>query len=406
MKRTGKKLASLALALILLLAVLPGGVLAASLTVNSITADKTAPAVGDTITWTATASGGTGSYRYCFYVFRDGKITERGSYGVSNTYSYTPTLGGAYTVRVYVKDSANTTVNKMSAPLSVAFSPITVNVAADKPRVMVNETVRWTATASGGTGSYKYCFYVFKDGKIFKRGSYTASNTYPFTPSQAGKYTVRVYVKDSAGTVQTKEGGQSVAFVPIVVTSLEPLTTWGLVTESTNWEAVATGGTGGLEYNFYLFRGGQIETRSGWQSDPYFSDIVLWPGTYTCRVYVRDKAGTQVCYDSTAIASYGAAEDSTIFIDSLEPNVMEAFIADCVTWTADAHGGFPYNNLQYNFYIFRNGKIETRSGWQSSNTYDYLQIYEGNWTARVYVRDEMGQVEIFNSTTVVFVHGI
>ena len=394
MKRTGKRLASLALALILLLAVLPGGVLAADLKVNSISADKPSATVGQKITWTATASGGTGSYRYCFYVFKDNKILERGSYGTANTYSYTPTAGGSYTVRVYVKDSANTAVNKMSTAITVSAAPITVSLTVDKTRAAVNEKITWTATASGGTGSYKYCFYLFKDGKIKERGSYGAAKIKAYTPTETGTYTVRVYVKDSAGTAKTQEGGQSVVFAPIVVTSLEPDKTEGMEGDYITWTASAAGGTGGLEYCFYVYRSlgkrqHEVIKKTGWSAETTCDVYGSYMGGYDCRVYVRDKAGTKVSYDCPTTVSLEMFNDYSLYVWSFKPDVTSDPVTGYFVWELDA-GSAGQLTYEFCFYVFCNGKVVERGPWQDQQWYSYNATEFGAYTCRVYWRDKEG----------------
>ena len=90
MKRM-KKLLSLFLVFALVLGLCALSALAAGrLTVASLEADKTAAAVGDTVTWTASASGGVGALRYAFYVYRGGERIYQGRYGTQPSFSYTP----------------------------------------------------------------------------------------------------------------------------------------------------------------------------------------------------------------------------------------------------------------------------------------------------------------------------
>ena len=114
-----KKCLSLFLCLILLFGLLPMAApvraadsAPAGLAVTSVTADKTSAAPGETITWTASASGGSGTLKYCFYVYKDGTAVQKGSYGTARTCSYTPTAPGTYTVKVFVKDGAGTSASK------------------------------------------------------------------------------------------------------------------------------------------------------------------------------------------------------------------------------------------------------------------------------------------------------
>ena len=111
----------------------------------------------------------------------------------------TPAAPGTYTVRVYVKDSNNTATSKdNAAPVTVTASviPVILSATANKTVSGVGQPVTWTASATGGSGILRYCFYVFKDGTIAERGSYGTSKIYTYTPSAPGTYTVRVYVKD------------------------------------------------------------------------------------------------------------------------------------------------------------------------------------------------------------------
>ena len=185
-------------------------VAASPLTIGSITANTASAATGATITWTASASGGVGTLQYCFYIFKDGKILERGSYGSARTYSFKATAAGTYTARVYVKDASGTAINKTSGNTAVAAAITISSVKSSVASTVHGNPVTWTAAASGGSGSLQYCFYVFKDGKVVQRGSYGSARTLTYTPAAAGKYTVRVYVKDAAGTVATLDNAAAV----------------------------------------------------------------------------------------------------------------------------------------------------------------------------------------------------
>ncbi len=388
MRKTIKKTASLALILILLLSVLPGSVLAASLTVSSITASKTAVNAGEAVTWTAAASGGTGSYRYCFYIFKDGAILERGSYGTASTRTYTPEAGGVYTVRVYVKDSSNTVANKTGGAVTVTGVPIAVDLTVSKTAANAGEAVTWTAAASGGTESFKYCFYIFKNGAILERGSYGAASTRTYTPEEGGVYTVRVYVKDSSGKVETKTGGQCTVTAPLALVSFEPMFSELPDGNENSWTVNVTGGAGPLKYCFYIFRNGKIWERGSYSSNNTYTCTLPIIGTYTARVYVKDAAGTVTTFECDTPVDCFTAHYEPITVTSVRPNVSytEVLRGQYITWTAVASGG--YGDLEYCFYLFINGEIVSRNPWSTDNTLT-LEILDAGQTyhIRVYVRD-------------------
>ena len=204
-----KKLFSLFLCLVLLFGLLPMTAparAAAALAVSSVKADKTSANVGSTVTWTATASGGSGTLKYYFNVYKDGTKVASRAYSASNTFSYTPAEAGNYKVRVYVKDADGTKVSKLSAAVTAA--PLTLSsVKADKTSANVGEAVTWTASASGGTGTLKYYFILYKDGSRIATRSYSTAKTFSYIPTEPGTYKVRVYVKDANGTKVSKLSG-------------------------------------------------------------------------------------------------------------------------------------------------------------------------------------------------------
>ena len=113
---------------------------------------------------------------------------------------------GTYTVRVYAKDGSAAALQANSGN-TVVSSPLELkSVTADKSSAAPGETITWTVSAEGGT-SVKYCFYLFKDGKILERGAYGTGKTFRYTVSTAGTYTVRVYGKDGSAAALQLTGG-------------------------------------------------------------------------------------------------------------------------------------------------------------------------------------------------------
>ncbi len=101
----------LQLPLFLGLAAIAASPLSAQIGVN-LTPNLPSPQpVGTTISWTATATGGTGTYEYQFSAEGVGQpLQVRQDYSPLNTWSWTPsTLDGSFTVTVAVKDTSNDT---------------------------------------------------------------------------------------------------------------------------------------------------------------------------------------------------------------------------------------------------------------------------------------------------------
>ena len=93
---------------------------AAAPTISSVKAGVTSAKTGETITWTAKASGGTGTLQYYFILYKDGTKVKTQAYSTKNTFSYAPTKAGSYKVKVYVKDATGEKVYKTSAKITVS----------------------------------------------------------------------------------------------------------------------------------------------------------------------------------------------------------------------------------------------------------------------------------------------
>ena len=87
-----------------------------------------------------------------------------------------------------------------------AAEPVIDSVAADRTAAKPGETVTWTAGASGGSGTLRYCFCVYKDGAVLEKGRYGDENSFSFTPSEAGSYAAKAFVRDGEGTKTSRMG--------------------------------------------------------------------------------------------------------------------------------------------------------------------------------------------------------
>ena len=241
--------------------------------VSSVTldADKTSPAplatVG-TVRWTASASGGSGSYDYQFWV-RDlaGNWAIAQAFGNGDTFDWIPSAAGNWSVVVWAKNLGSSA--QYEAYQGVGFQvlneqPVTaVSLSANKtspaPLATVG-TVRWTASASGGSGSYDYQFWV-RDlaGNWAIAQAFGNGDTFDWIPSAAGNWSVVVWAKNLGSSAQY-EAYQGVGFQvlneqPVTAVSLSanktspaPLATVGTV----RWTASASGGSGSYDYQFWV----------------------------------------------------------------------------------------------------------------------------------------------------------
>ena len=104
-------------------------------------------------------------------------------------------------MKVYVKDSAGAKSCKTSGKIAVTLGPPAIlSVKAGKTSSAVGEKLTWTAKAVGSEQPLQYYFILYKNGKKIKTQAYSTKNTFSYTPTKAGTYKVKVYVKDAEGT--------------------------------------------------------------------------------------------------------------------------------------------------------------------------------------------------------------
>lgn len=154
--------------------------------------------IGKNYTITTEATGGSGNYTYNFFVTKGGSsLTQSSS---KNTFSWTPTASGTYSIIVYVTDDAGHSHHD-TATVSVKAMSIT-SIKYNKT-LKKGATVKFTTTVNSGISPYTYKFTIYRNGKkvVLKTGkkSYV---TYTF--KKTGTYKIKVTVKDAKGNSATK----------------------------------------------------------------------------------------------------------------------------------------------------------------------------------------------------------
>ena len=357
------------------------------LTITGVKANKSTAAIGDTVTWTATATGGKSPLQYCFYVYNGSTLVQKGSYGTAKTFSYAPNAAGTWKVKVYVKDAAGATASKAGGEVTVsgASDPLSIrSLTPNKTTAKVGDTITWTATAAGGTAPLKYCFNVYCDGKTVQKGTYGTANTVSYKLTAAGAYTVKVFVKDASGTIVNLTGGNVTAAAdstPLAIKTLKADKSSASVGDTIKWTVTATGGTGTLKYCFYVYNGSAVVQKGTYGTANTVTYAVSSSGTYKVKAFVKDGAGTVV---SLIGGEVDATEPLTITI------IKGSQSGGTITWTANAYGGT--GTLKYCFYVYSGSTVVQKGTYGASNTLTYTPGTTGTFKVKVFVKDGSGKV--------------
>lgn len=153
-------------------------------------ANVTEVQVNQGLTFTASATGGSGVYATYAWNFGDGGTSN----ATNPNHSYATT--GNYTVSLTVTDSLGTTDTKTRTSYITVYAALTAGCSADFTEALVNQSITFTASSTGGKPGYTYA-WDFGDS-----GTSTAANpTHSFAAS--GNYTVSLTVTDALGNTSS-----------------------------------------------------------------------------------------------------------------------------------------------------------------------------------------------------------
>jgi hypothetical protein len=323
--------------------------------------------VGQTKTFTATASGGTGTIHYQWLLGTTAVGTD------SSSYTYTAS-GTSASITCKITDSASTPVSLTSntITISVASTP-TVSIAPSGSFAMdVAQTKTFTATASGGSGIIHYQWLVGATAV----GTDSSSYTYTASGTSAS---ITCKATDSASTPISSTSNTvtiSVAQTPTV--SIAPSGSFSMdVGQTKTFTATASGGTGTIHYQWYVGT-----TVTGTDSSSYTYTASGSSASITCKV--TDSASTPVTsLASNAVTITGAVQPTYPSV-SVTPGSAALNVGQTKTFTTTASGGSG-SYTSYHWYV-----NETAQSGQTASTFSFSATSAGSYSITATVTDSSG----------------
>ncbi len=159
--------------------------------ISSFTASPSSVVLGASVSFSVFASGGTAPYTYAYTGLPAGCVSTNAA-----SFSCVPTAAGNYTVVAKVTDSkslwtsAAATISVTSASGGILISSFGVSPST----AYLNSQVTFSVSATGGTAPYSYSYTGLPSGCLSSNRA-----TLACSPAQSGRFTVSVYVSDTAG---------------------------------------------------------------------------------------------------------------------------------------------------------------------------------------------------------------
>lgn len=352
------------------------------LQLKSIKLDKTQGALGEGVTITANAEGGSGTLNYKFYYKKDGKYALIQAYSTSNTVKWTPNERGNYIVYVDVRDGSGT-IKSGYTSYEVKGDSLTINsFKVDKESVEANTKVSLTANAEGGTGELKYKFYYKNNNKYTKIQDYSTENRATWTPTEDGYYRMYVDVKDESGEVKTKAFDFIVGNVAELKVDFTLSTKSGVVNSPVTINAASNGGVDSVTYKFYYKKDGKYTMIQDYSSKSSIEWTPESEGTYAVYVAVKDASG-KIASKYTNFTVGKGVEISDITLDKTTVKVGDSVK---ITTTATGNSELQYRVAVHDFY----NTWTTLHDFKTSNTTTWKPTIADKYVIWVDVMDEDG----------------
>ena len=162
--------------------------------------------IGESVTVIASAKGGSGTLKYAVYYKKktDTAWISKQNFSTNTTISIKPEKAGDYDICVKVRDE-NGNVEKKYFELNVYYILTNRSLISDTS-IFLGNTVNVHASASGGTGDYKYAVYYKKtsDTKWTVKQDFNKNQSVSVKPAKATEYNICVKVKDGSGSIEKK----------------------------------------------------------------------------------------------------------------------------------------------------------------------------------------------------------
>jgi len=375
-------------------ATLPFGISASTRVTNvSITSDVASPRpYGSPITFTATATGGIAPLQYKWMVFNGAWSMQ--AWTASNTFVWTPTAVGTYSIGVWTKSAGNP-ADAAETPHAIAFTVTTpapvssVSLASGVASPQLSgSTINWTATATGGTAPLQYQWQVFNGSSWQSPTAWSSSNLWAWTPTTPhSSYIVRVNVRGSWNTgaaEATATRAYTISPTPISSVALSALGQFYTTTTMT-FLATPTGGLAPYQYKWFLFVSGSWQAASGWGSRNYFVSGYPVAGSYQVRVWARSAGSTVDAPESFGTVSFSIAAPppfTPVTVSTLASSPHPAGVT--VRYSANVSGGVA--PLRYRWAVSSGGAYSFFTNWSWDPNVNWTPTLAGNYTLRVWVQ--------------------
>ncbi|AYF54245.1 triple tyrosine motif-containing protein [Clostridium botulinum C] len=327
-----------------------------------------------------------------------GKVTCLQDFSTRKSLSYTETNSGKYKLLCLAKDMYSPKKYDDRAILYYNVKPykdvIIDSFLSDmsSPQI-VNANIRFKCIAQGGK-DLRYRFII--EGSKNEDSGYLKENIFNWKPTQCGKYTITLWVKD-VSCRQSYEAESKIEYkideIPrepvkisdVIVNKREDI----LIGDCINIKAIAKGGLK-LLYSFIIKKDNKQYDKISYGKCNYINFTPEEQGKYEIEVRVRDKYSQKEIDASTVVSinayEYIPAKIDYILLDPREYYLIgEQIVINVITTDT--------KNILLKYSLMINGHVVEETDYIKSNRYILTPRCNGKYKIKVYAKNDKSKKE-------------
>ncbi|NMM64981.1 SpoIID/LytB domain-containing protein [Clostridium sp. P21] len=339
---------------------------------------------GNTSSFNATATSGSGTYLYKYVIMNGANVVYTRDYNNTSSLDYVPSTEGNYTVQVYMKDQNSTadSDDTKTSSFVVYGKPTISNLTTNKSQYLAGQTVNINTAAVSGSGSYLYKYVISLNGTTLSTVDYSSNTNSLYKVSSAGNYNITVYVKDSLSTKDYDDMKTAAVQVYDQPTMTYTSTkNYIFVGDTVNYSISEVNGSGSAQYRFVAMNGSNIVADSGYLSSNTFSFKPEASGNYQVVGYIKDSL-SQKTFDA----------QSTLNLNVYNPQIKNVnvngyfYVGTILSFYAGSTGVSP-SGMSYRYEVYNNGRVVASNNFSTSSTFSFIPTIAGTYTVKTYGKD-------------------
>jgi len=328
--------------------------------------NTTSVSTNNSVTWTASVVGGNGSYNYSWSGV-DGLYGSASS--IYKTYYYSGiktasvyVTSGSQSATIYCTNTVNVIDNNNYNNNNNNYNTLTVSCRPNTTTANTNDSVYWSAYATGGNGNYTYDWSGV-DGlygsasSIYKTYYYSGYKTGSVTVYSNGQSVTRscdgsVTINDNNYNYNNNNYNNNYSYTQPLNVTCNASAISGSQGNSITWSAQVTGGTG---YNTYSWSGtdslsgyAQSLSKTYWMGGIKTASVTVTSGTQSVTRVCSNTVSITVTPITVPTTTGGDYPPTTTYVApktypqlevACSANTATANVNDTVVWIAAAKGG-------------------------------------------------------------------